>query len=176
MSLLVAAGLLASGCASKYARFRHVAVAEGDPKQAFETTEEVLSRYFASMETRLPAQGLLTTDKSMVAFGELPKDQYRLFATAVVEPLEGGSLVRLKVQRTQIVGRWTWLGLGVTFYEREVFAGSDEPLADKVEADLTAALGKYTVAAQETPEPAMGTTGAAAEQPAGEAQPEPAVE
>ena len=151
LSLLALVLLTASGCASKYARFRYIAVAETNPKTVFETTETVLRRYFAEMIAREPDHGLLTTERSRVAFGDLPKDQHSIFATAMVEPRDSGCTVRLKVQRTKIVGRWTWLGLGSTFYEKEVFSGEDAPLTDKIQADLLAELGAVELPAEQPP-------------------------
>jgi len=142
-----------SGCASKFAKFRDVHVAEPDAKAAFAKTETVLTRYFSHMESRKPEQGLLSTEKGHVTLGDLPEDQFRIYATAVVVPAADGCRVRLKVQRTQIKGRWTWLGLGLSFYEKEVIAGGDEPLAEKIAKDLVAEMGAPAAPAPAKPAP-----------------------
>ena len=153
LAMLAVVLTAASGCASKYAKFRDVHVAERDAKAAFAKTETVLTRYFSHMESRKPEQGLLSTEKGYVTFGELPKDQFRIYATAVVVPAADGCRVKLKVQRTQIKGRWTWLGLGLNFYEKEVIAGTDEPLAKKIAKDLVAEMGAPAAPAPVKPEP-----------------------
>ena len=148
--LLVAAGLAVwlSGCASKCARFQTVPAPNRDVRTAFETTEKVLGRYFTEMPTRRPDQGLICTEQSHARTGDLAEDAHRIRATALVEPQGEGSVVHVKLQRTKVVSRWSWLGLGTTYYEKELLTGADELLTAKIQADLAAALAAPPAAAE----------------------------
>ncbi len=141
--LLAAALLAAPGCASKYARFHNIPVAQSDPRAAFNATQQVLSKYFDEFATCRPSQGLLTTGKSRLYVGKLPKDSYVLVGTVIVEPRKDHCVVRVKVQKSQVRGQWSWLGLGTHFQEKEVLAGEDNVLIDKIAEDLTKSLGAF---------------------------------
>ena len=141
LSLVAACAALPLGCtARKYARFNCLVVAQKDPNVVFDTTEKVLGRYFTVTQARRRDQGLLSMEKSRVLEGDLAEDTYSIFATALVSKQAGQCVVRYKVQRTKLVGKWSCLGLGTSFYEKEAFAGPDDLLNEKIRHDLLEAL------------------------------------
>ena len=141
-NLVVIVCLLLAGCTAKHAKFKSTVLESTSREIAFGATERVLSKYFPTMETRNPEQGVLTTEKSKVLEGDLAEDQYRIFATATVEQDGDHTQLMMKVQRTKRIGAWSWWGLGTTFYEKEIPAGSDEVLFERIRQELRDAVKK----------------------------------
>ena len=103
-------------------------------------TEKVLRRYFTIAQARHRDQGLLSMEKSRVLEGDLAEDTYNVFATALVSKQADQCVVRYKVQRTKVVGKWSCMGLGTDFREQEVLVGPDDLLDEKIGQDLRKAL------------------------------------
>lgn len=141
LSLIPACYALPMGCAAKrYARFHSLMVERNDLNVVFDATEKVLRRYFTIAQARHRDQGLLSMEKSRVLEGDLAEDTYNVFATALVSKQADQCVVRYKVQRTKVVGKWSCMGLGTDFREQEVLVGPDDLLDEKIGQDLRKAL------------------------------------
>lgn len=112
----------------------------------FAATEEVFRKYFPVMKTRDPKQGLLSTEKSKVLAGDLAEDQCQIFATATIEQVGDHTQHTMKVQRTKRTGAWSWWGLGTTYYQKEVPAGSDDVLFERIRQEIRDAVKKAKAA------------------------------
>jgi len=127
---------------SEQATFRGTVFRNTTVETVFAATEEVFQKYFPLMKTRDPERGLLCTEGSRVLGGDLAEDQYQIFATATVKQVGDQIQHMMKVQRTKRVGAWSWWGLGTTFYEKEIPAGADSALFDRMRQEIRDAVKK----------------------------------
>ena len=121
---------------TQQAKFKGTAFENTNADIVFAATEEVFGKYFSHLTTRDPKQGLLSTEKSKMLEGHLAEDQHQTFATATVKQTGKHTQHMMKVQRTKRVGAWSWWGLGTTYYEREIPAGSDDALFERIRQEI----------------------------------------